>query len=172
MSLSEQSSLDDTSTDLQGKLLTSILEFYPKSSLFKLLTNGFKLVATKFRKRGADGRTYPWGGEKPSSKLLNWAKHPTYGRKATCPVGSFHLAASPFGCLDMAGNGWEWTGDWWAPYASGARTNPTGPRDGKGRVLRGGCWQSDSGHCRTTTRFSLAPDERRNFVGFRVARSG
>ncbi len=127
----------------------------------------------EYAARGADGRVFPWGSAAPSSKLLNWEGHPLFGRKATSPVDQFPRAASPFGCLDMAGNVWEWVEDWYGDYGVlDARTDPKGPRGGKARIIRGGSWQSELDHCQASRRFALAPNERRNCVGFRVCRSG
>jgi sulfatase modifying factor 1 len=58
---------------------------------------------------GDDGRTYPWGNERPSKQLC-WmgGEMDGYGPGTTdrtpCPVGSFPAGASPFGMLDAAGN--------------------------------------------------------------------
>ncbi|MGE0494420.1 MAG: formylglycine-generating enzyme family protein [Vulcanimicrobiota bacterium] len=65
--------------------------------------------------RGTDGRTYPWGN-RYDQKLANVgrAEH----RPNVCSltsrlaaVGSFPGGASPYGCLDMVGNAWEWVAD-------------------------------------------------------------
>jgi len=88
--------------------------------------------------RGTDGRTYPWGNAWDADKCNNAVS----GLLKPVPVGSFPDGASPYGCLHMAGNVWEWCEDWYAEdyYKNSPTRNPTGPEDGKGRVLRGGAW--------------------------------
>ncbi len=41
---------------------------------------------------------------------------------------------------NMAGAIWEWTWDWYRPYTPQAQTDPLGPDEGDGRVIRGGGW--------------------------------
>ena len=56
--------------------------------------------------RGTDGNEYPWGNQEPTNELCNFNKN----EKGTTPVGKYSpLGDSPFGCVDMAGNVWEWT---------------------------------------------------------------
>jgi formylglycine-generating enzyme required for sulfatase activity len=85
--------------------------------------------------RGEEGRVYPWGETYDESKLQANAK-------STAPVGSFPSGASPYGCLDMAGNVWQWCLDYYGDYDASATQNPTGAGTGKSRVLRGGSWDN------------------------------
>ena len=52
--------------------------------------------------QGNNGRTWPWGNLYHPSKA-------NMDSEGTRPVGSYPGGASPYGCLDMAGNVWEWT---------------------------------------------------------------
>ncbi|MFN3652552.1 MAG: SUMF1/EgtB/PvdO family nonheme iron enzyme [Armatimonadota bacterium] len=63
--------------------------------------------------RGADGRLFPWGSEW-SDALAN--VEGDRGEQPLRPVGSYPGGASPCGALDMVGNAWEWTADWYQPY--------------------------------------------------------
>jgi serine/threonine-protein kinase len=78
--------------------------------------------------RGDDGRLYPWGNESPTCKHGNFKECDN----GLMPVGSFELGASPYGALDMAGNVWEWVGDWYSPsyYSISPLDNPTGAVNG------------------------------------------
>jgi formylglycine-generating enzyme required for sulfatase activity len=55
--------------------------------------------------RGTDGRKYPWGNEIPTFRSVG-----NFGLRNKGPeaVGSYPKGASPYGCLDMVGNLWEW----------------------------------------------------------------
>ncbi|HNT53276.1 MAG TPA: bifunctional serine/threonine-protein kinase/formylglycine-generating enzyme family protein [Anaerolineaceae bacterium] len=116
--------------------------------------------------RGTDGRIYPWGNQAPNSGLLNF-----YGNIGdTTAVGSYPDGASPYGALDMAGNVWEWTADWYdGNYYSSQTTwrNPSGPVSGEARVLRGGSWDDISWFVRAAVRLWGTPDRRFSSLGFR-----
>ena len=111
----------------------------------------------EFAARGSSQRTYPWGDEPPGPERLNacgvecqsWLESEglkSFGMMfdgddkfpATAPVGSFPKGASSDKVLDLAGNVWEWTADWYGPYANAEQTDPTGPATGEERVVRGG----------------------------------
>jgi len=53
---------------------------------------------------GVEGKLWPWGAASPDATRANFG-----GKGGLLPVGSFQAGASPFGCLDMAGNATERT---------------------------------------------------------------
>ena len=122
--------------------------------------------------RGTDGRVFPWGNEWDAGACANSV---SWSLKGTKPVGSCPAGASPYGCVDMAGNAWEWCADWYdeAYYGNEAPSrNPPGPASGGVRVLRGGSWSDDSSvYFRCAYRYGYAPDYRYSFIGFRCSRT-
>jgi formylglycine-generating enzyme required for sulfatase activity/predicted MPP superfamily phosphohydrolase/energy-coupling factor transporter ATP-binding protein EcfA2 len=119
--------------------------------------------------RGTDCREYPWGKEFDKDNCNS----SECGLDRTSPVGIFTKGESPYGCLDMAGNVWEWCSDWFDEdyYKKSPAKNPTGPSIGSNRVLRGGCWFFDASYCRAASRNYGGPAFRAFDVGFRLLRS-
>jgi formylglycine-generating enzyme required for sulfatase activity len=105
--------------------------------------------------RGTDGRRYPWGDVWDPRKVAPRARRgketapppaPSNGGKfcflgpaRTQPVGSVPAGVSPYGCVDMAGNAWEWV-----------LGNYNGNPDQ--RILRGGAVGYGERACRTYLR--------------------
>lgn len=118
-----------------------------------------------------DTRRYPWGDQFDGARCNSgelWEESEAGG---TSPVGIFPEGASPYGCLDMGGNVWEWTQDWYGEhyYQQSPQRDPRGPQQGKGRVLRGGSWLSVAPNLRVSLRCRYDPGNRYVFVGFRCA---
>jgi iron(II)-dependent oxidoreductase len=114
--------------------------------------------------RGTDARNYPWGNRKPDKILANFASN------KTSPVGSYIQGASPYGLLDMAGNVWEWCQDLYDGkyYHSSPDKNPTGPKSGTIRVMRGGSWDVRAVILRCSYRRYVVLSGRDGDVGFRL----
>jgi formylglycine-generating enzyme required for sulfatase activity len=117
--------------------------------------------------RGTDGKIWPWGNDWDEDKVN--AKDAGPGH--TTAVGSYPDGASPYGCMDMAGNAWEWVADWYQRdyYQAAPDHNPQGPNQGASRSVRGGSWALPQGLNRCASRFGFLPWVRRDDLGFRCA---
>jgi ergothioneine biosynthesis protein EgtB len=93
--------------------------------------------------------------------------------------GCLHLGTVPVGACsatndlcDLAGQVWEWTSSWFAPYR-GFRPYPyreySEPWFGTHRVLRGGCWATSPALCRPAFRNWYEPGFREIPAGVRCA---
>jgi formylglycine-generating enzyme required for sulfatase activity len=122
------------------------------------------------------GTTTPFHtGPTISTNEANYNGQRSYGdgakgifRDETTAVASF--APNAWGLHDMHGNVWEWCADWYAEYPTGAVSDPTGPAEGKTRVVRGGCWVTAPAVCRSASRGDTEPVSWNFHFGFRVAR--
>lgn len=88
-------------------------------------------------------------------------------RRETIPVGSLGTA-NYYGLMDVHGNVAEWCEDRFGPYSDAFMIDPTGPKKGNDRVVRGGSWRSYPRECRSSARVGFHENHRRNDIGFRV----
>lgn len=119
--------------------------------------------------RGIDGRTYPWGN-KFNKKIVNFGSE--YGQPNF--QGEFKNSKSIYGVQDMAGNVWEWVNDYYSEnyYKYSEYKNPTGPKSGDYRVVRGGSWICESSYLRCASRdIWREPRAELKFFGFRTVMS-
>jgi formylglycine-generating enzyme required for sulfatase activity len=107
----------------------------------------------EYAARGADGRDMPWGEIDITDRRANLTgSAPGLDDDLyLVPVDdpSYAAGASPFGCLHMAGNVYEWVADWLGSYPTGPVTDPRGPERGTTRILRGGEWDAGLNEART-----------------------
>jgi sulfatase modifying factor 1 len=120
--------------------------------------------------KGPEGNLhYPWGHQF-DAKRANYGQNLGY----TSPVDSFPEGASGYGVYNMAGNVFEWVGDWYDPnyFKSSPALNPQGPEKGykwgslgEMKVLRGGSWLAPETSLHTTHRFWNRPENNSYGVG-------
>jgi formylglycine-generating enzyme required for sulfatase activity len=132
---------------------------------------------------GLVGNEYSWGNElRPGGKpVANWwqGEFPTHntgedGYVGRSPVGKF--PANGFGLYDMAGNVWQWCGDFADDdyYKASPKDNPTGPATGTERVIRGGSFLCAENFCqnyRVAGRSRSTPESALNNLGFRCVKN-
>jgi len=132
---------------------------------------------------GIEGMRFPWGkslepdgvhrmnvfqGAFPESNTLE------DGFAGTAPIETYE--PNGFGLFQMTGNVWEWVSDWFDQtyYSNSAAKDPTGPKTGGAKVIRGGSYLCHASYCnryRVDSRSSNGPDSSTGNMGFRVARS-
>ena len=128
---------------------------------------------------GLKDKKYAWGDQLvPGGKHMANVWQGTFPEKdrgedgfaGRAPVMSF--APNGYGLYDITGNVWEWCSDYFDPgyYAKSPRDNPTGPTEGKERVIRGGSWLCSDNYCtgyRVASRMHTEEDSGLNNLGFR-----
>jgi formylglycine-generating enzyme len=154
---------------------------------------------------GLDSAVFAWGDEqRPSGDLmanfwqgeLPWRNTGAKGWRGTSPVGLFH--ANGFGLLDVTGNVWEWTTDYYSTRGPDTETSPSAcckpslnPRVERAdasydlgrpgasiprRVIKGGSHLCAPSYClryRPAARQAEAIDTSTSHIGFRcIIRNG
>ena len=143
--------------------------------LSKVTGKSYRLLSEaeyEYVARAGTHTAYPWGDDIGKNNANCNGCGSQWDDMQTAPVGSF--APNRFGLYDMVGNVYEWVEDCLHADYRGA------PADGSpwiaggscnGHMIRGGSWADDPIDLRSASR-PWSPDAlRRNFIGFRVARS-
>lgn len=118
--------------------------------------------------RGDDARIYPWGDDVPNEEHCNFNRNVG----TTTAVGKYPNGVSLYGCLDMAGNVWEWTSSLYKPYPYDANDGREDLEDSGTRMLRGGSCNVNDNYVRCAVRFYFDPTVDNYDIGFRVMSPG
>lgn len=114
-------------------------------------------------------RVLPWGNSPADQSKANLLENEIWGVTA---VGAFPNAQSPYGCQQMIGDVWEWTGSDYVPYP-GFKSEFDEYNDKwfvNQKVLRGGSCATPQLHIRSTYRNFFHAHERWMISGFRCAK--
>ena len=128
--------------------------------------------ARDLREPYAWGRTLVEGGEHRANTWQGSFPERNTGEDGhvfTSAVGAF--GATSLGLTDMGGNVWEWTADWYRPYAE--RSRPFVPDASSERAQRGGSFLCHESYChgyRVSGRSHSTPETALFHVGFRLVR--
>jgi iron(II)-dependent oxidoreductase len=111
---------------------------------------------------------YPWG-----QAWMGFEASLDRRRYSPAPAGSYAGGVSPVGCVQMAGDVWEWTASGFHPYPGflsfpSLECSEVNFGD-EVRVLRGGSWATAALVARTSFRRWESPGRRELFAGFRCA---
>jgi len=140
--------------------------------------NGYRLpTEAEFEyaaRGGLEGKDFPWGDEFNPS-LANFDDE-----RGIMKGDWWRLAKvkdtppNNYGIYGMSGNVWQWTNDWYGEnyYEETLKDNPSGPKTGRMKVLRGGSWGSiSSDYLRTAKRSYTTPSNYNYDIGFRCVRT-
>ncbi|MEW6039974.1 MAG: SUMF1/EgtB/PvdO family nonheme iron enzyme [Elusimicrobiota bacterium] len=115
--------------------------------------------------RGDKGILFPWGNEWKNNAAN---VRPFIGFGGLKKVGSFQDGTSPCGCMDIAGNVWEWTSSWFEAYPGNRDSNRN--YGTKYKVIRGGSFKSTRSMSRTFSREIFDPALSDVDIGFRCVK--
>jgi iron(II)-dependent oxidoreductase len=117
-------------------------------------------------------RRFPWGDEPATPGVDANVDHLAAG---TAPAGAYPDGASPYGCLGMIGDVWEWTASNFDRYpdfvAHPYREYSEVFFGDRYKVLRGGSWATRARVASATFRNWDFPERRQIFAGLRLARN-
>ncbi|MFQ5731103.1 MAG: formylglycine-generating enzyme family protein [Planctomycetaceae bacterium] len=123
--------------------------------------------------RGRTKSNWSFGNDGEQLGEYGWFDANAYKAKQQYAHAIGQKQPNPWGLYDMHGNVWEWCSDWYGRYAkTKAATDPTGPKNGRVRVWRGGGFADPAVNTRSATRLSFGRvGYRPEFAaGFRVVR--
>jgi len=133
--------------------------------------NGYRLPTEaewEYAARGGSlSKNYTYSGSDNADDVAWYDKNSVH---KTHPVGG-PMQPNELGIYNMSGNVWEWCWDWYGKYSAESQLNPSGPPTGIDRVCRGGSKSYFIGGLRPANRGNYPPNDKGDFLGFRIVRS-
>jgi len=143
-----------------------------KNTKCNFSANGYRLPTEAEWEYAARGGTQSKGFKYSGSNNIDevaWFQRNSENK--VHPVGE--KKPNELGIYDMSGNVWEWCSDWYDGqyYKNSSTHNPKGPESGKGRVLRGGRWNTREHEYKITFRNYEYPLTKIGKLGFRIVKT-
>lgn len=123
----------------------------------------------KAARGGLSGSRFAWGEATPTETTCDFNR---FDKFSIQPMRNF--PPNGYGLYAMCGGIWEWTSDWYdgGYYGRSPSVDPSGPADGKEKVVRGGSWADCAEAVTVSFRSSLETGGKYAFltpnIGFRV----
>ena len=152
--------------------LTTMVEQDLSKEGYRLLTD----AEWEYAARGSDDGTVAFENQANAQNIYSgsddadtvaWWKENSEGHCS--PVGQ--KEPNSFELFDMSGNVHEWCWDWDSSRSSYQQVNPTGPKKGIRKILRGGSFRNRKEDVSVFTRRGGDPSSRKKYGGFRIART-
>lgn len=133
--------------------------------------NGYRLPTEaewEYAARGGkQSKGYKYSGSNDIDEVAHHSRNS--GKTTNKPVAA--KKPNELGLYDMTGNVYEWTWDWRGSYSKEKQVNPLGGTEGNRKRVRGGSAFCSPYFSRIAWRNSYDPNDRKYFVGIRLAKN-
>jgi formylglycine-generating enzyme required for sulfatase activity len=136
---------------------------FTKRLTLKDKANSYRLPTEaewEYAARAGTETKFSFGNDENLLNAYGWYKENAYDIEDKYPHIVKQLKPNSWGLYDMHGNVWEWVADWHGAYLEAPVGDPTGPKTGSSRVLRGGAFDYEADGARSAFRADNGPNRR------------